>query len=70
MRTSRMGSMVVLAAAAAAMTVGMTIDQGREPERRNPPPRLPRGYASENNRKKSRAADRSKKQFLIKGVRP
>lgn len=69
MRHIRFGSSLAVAAAAAALlTVGV---DPAEPQARLMPRKMPRAtYANEKNRKQSRAADRSKKQFLIKGVRP
>jgi hypothetical protein len=56
-----------MAAAAAMLTAGMAPP---ETEARQMPRKLPRGYAGEKTRKQSRAADRGKKQYLLKGVRP
>jgi hypothetical protein len=67
MRHWRFGSLGVMAAAAAMLTVGMAPP---EPPLRQMPRKLPRGYASEKNRKQSRAADRTKKEYLLKGIRP
>lgn len=68
MRSIRFGSSIsLMAVVAATMTVGMDLP---EHQPRQIPRKMPRGYANELNRKQSRAADRGKKQHLIKGVRP
>lgn len=56
-------SLAVLAAAALGQSLSMA---GSAPR----PPRIRSHRVNELSRKQARAADRSKKQFLIKGLRP
>lgn len=52
----------MMAAAAAMLTVGMAFDEGPRPARRS--------QRSKTKPRAQKKADRSQKQFLLKGIRP
>lgn len=59
--------MALAAAAAMVTTLGMAPPEPLKRPMRHKPQRP---YETEMNRKQSRAANRSKKQYLLKGIRP
>lgn len=69
MRYARISSMAMLAAAAATIGFGGSIEPLDEQQRRILS-KMPRGYANDGPRKQRRATDRSRKQYLLKGIRP